>query len=330
MNRLMQCQNKTEWDDCILENGGHPLQLWGWGDLKAAHGWSACRLFFYNENDEIAGAVQVLIRKLPWPLKSLAYVPRGPVVSIENRDNLLSELVKYIKNTYHSVAITIEPDEEKYRLKTDWRLSANHILPARTIILDLKKSDSELLSSMAKKTRQYIRKSAAEDIKLKMVRSREELGACLDVYDQTANRAGFALHDRQYYIDVFDKLGDFSPIFAAYIDDKPIAFLWLAISADTAYELYGGMNELGQQSRANYMLKWHAIRKCKEWGLSRYDFGGLLDGGITTFKKGWSGEETELAGTFDRPLSTLYGFWTKGLPTAKIVIRRLKLLFKKQ
>ena len=53
MNRLMQCQNKTEWDDYVLENGGHPLQLWGWGDLKAAHGWSACRLFFYDENRKL-------------------------------------------------------------------------------------------------------------------------------------------------------------------------------------------------------------------------------------------------------------------------------------
>ena len=324
MNRLMQCQNKTEWDDYVLENGGHPLQLWGWGDLKAAHGWSACRLFYYDDNKDLAGAVQVLIRKLPWPLRSLVYVPRGPVVDIKNRDDLLAELVDYVKDNFHSVVITVEPDEEKFRLKTDWRSSVNRILPSRTIILDLKKTESELLNDMAKKTRQYIRKSAAEDIKIKMIRNREELDKCLDVYDLTAKRAGFALHDRGYYYDVFDKLGDYSPIFAAYADKRPIAFLWLAISADTAYELYGGMNDSGQQLRANYMLKWHAIRRCKDWGLRRYDFGGLLDGGITTFKKGWAKDETELSGTFDRPLSVFYGVWTKGLPMAKRVVRKLK------
>lgn len=330
MTRLMQCQNKTEWDDYILDNSGHPLQLWGWGDLKASHGWSACRLFFYNDNDDLTGAIQVLIKKLPWPLKSLAYVPRGPVVAIENRDDLLAELKRYIKKTFHSVAITIEPDEEKFRTKTDWNTSDNHILPARTIILDLNKSESDLLSVMAKKTRQYIRKSAAENIKIKMIRDVTELEKCLDVYDQTAQRAGFDLHDRQYYRDVFDKLGDFSPVFAAYVDNQPVAFLWLAISADTAYELYGGMNELGQQLRANYMLKWYAIRKCKEWGLIRYDFGGLLDGGITTFKKGWTDQETELAGTFDCQLSVFYGLWTKGLPMAKKIIRKSKSVFRKK
>lgn len=330
MTRLMQCQNKTEWDDYILDNSGHPLQLWGWGDLKASHGWSACRLFFYNDNDDLTGAIQVLIKKLPWPLKSLAYVPRGPVVAIENRDDLLAELKRYIKKTFRSVAITVEPDEEKFRTKTDWNTSDNHILPARTIILDLNKSESDLLSVMAKKTRQYIRKSAAENIKIKMIRDSNELKKCLDVYDQTAKRAGFDLHDRQYYYDVFEKLGDFSPVFAAYVDNQLVAFLWLAISADTAYELYGGMNELGQQLRANYMLKWYAIRKCKEWGLIRYDFGGLLDGGITTFKKGWTNQETELAGTFDCQLSVFYGLWAKGLPMAKKIIRKSKSVFRKK
>lgn len=324
MNRLMQCQSKTEWDNYVLENGGHPLQLWGWGDLKAAHGWSACRLFYYDENKDIAGAIQVLVRKLPWPLKSLAYIPRGPIVDIKNRDDLLAELTVYVNDNFRSVAITVEPDEEKFRLKTDWRSSVNHVLPARTIILDLNISEVELLNGMAKKTRQYIRKSAAENIKIKMIRSRGELDKCLEVYGQTADRAGFALHDKSYYHDVFDKLGEFSPIFAAYVDNQPVAFLWLAISADTAYELYGGMNDLGQQLRANYMLKWHAIRRCKEWGLSRYDFGGLLEGGIATFKKGWAKQETELAGTFDRPLSVFYGVWTKGLPAAKRVVRRFK------
>lgn len=330
MTRFTQCQNKTEWDNYIFDNGGHPLQLWGWGDVKAAHGWLAYRLFTYNDNEELIGAIQVLIKKLPWPFKSLAYVPRGPVVSIENRDELLSGIGDYIKSNFHSVAITIEPDEEKFRTKTNWTISENNILPKRTIILDLNKSESDLLSAMAKKTRQYIRKSAAEDIKIKMVRNSTELEKCLDIYEQTAKRADFGLHDRQYYYDVFDRLGECSPVFAVYSGDQPIAFLWLAISANTAYELYGGMNELGQQLRANYMLKWHAIKKCKEWGLSRYDFGGLIDGGITTFKKGWAGEATELAGTFDCQLSIFYGVWTRWLPVAKKIIRKIRSIFKRK
>ena len=228
------------------------------------------------------------------------------------------------------MALSIEPDTETFVIPDGWHKTTNKILPAQTIILDLTKSDSDLLAAMVKKTRQYIRKSAAEAMTIKQVRSKIELDKCLALYHQTSQRAKFNLHDDQYYYDVFNMLGDHSPIFAAYVDDEPVAFLWLAISADTAFELYGGVNETGQQLRLNYALKWHAIRKTRDWGLSRYDFGGLLgDGeGVTTFKKSWTDHETELAGTFDKPLSSLYPVWNSGLPAAKKIVRTLKSIKK--
>ncbi len=327
MITLRQCQDKQEWDDYVLENGGHPLQLWGWGELKSANGWSAERLLALNEAEEVIGAAQILIRHLPWPFKSLAYIPRGPIVNDSDREELLELLSQRTKETHNSVALSIEPDSEEYASPQRWRQSANHILPAKTIILNLKKSESELLNDMAKKTRQYIRKSASEAIKIKQIRNKADLDQCLAIYRDTAQRAKFNLHDDQYYYDVFNKLGDHSPVFAAYHDDQPIAFLWLAISADVSYELYGGVNETGQQLRTNYALKWHAIRKCKEWGLSRYDFGGLIEGGVTTFKMGWTDSETNLAGTFDYPLSVFYGLWSGVLPAAKAFVHRVKKIF---
>lgn len=329
MTALQQCNDKREWDDYVLEHGGHPLQLWGWGDVKSSHNWKAYRLFLRDGEESIIGAVQVLIRRLPWPFRSLAYVPRGPIVDEPNRGEMLIQLAGYVKRTYHSVTLTIEPDSEEYTVPDGWIKSKNRILPSQTIILDLTRPEPELLNDMAKKTRQYIRKSASEPIKIKNIRNKEELSKCINVYRATAARANFNTHDDQYYYDVFDKLGDHSPVFAAYSDNQPIAFLWLAISADTAFELYGGMDDLGQQLRANYMLKWHAIRKCKEWGLSRYDFGGLLDGGVTTFKMSWAEKETDLAGTFDRPLSVFYSAWSSGFPAFKNIIRKIKSIFKR-
>ena len=315
------------WDEYVLENDGHPLQLWGWGQLKAAHGWSVDRLLAYND-ETIVGGAQILIRKLPLPLRAFAFVARGPVGETSGRIELLEALADYVKREYHAVALSVEPDTTDFELPSGWVKAKNAILMARTVILDLTKTESDLLADMVKKTRQYIRKSAAEAILIKSVRSREELAKCLELYHQTAERAGFDVHDDQYYYDVFNILGDHSPVFAAYQGDQPIAFLWLAISADTAFELYGGMNEAGSDLRANYALKWHVIRKAKEWGLSRYDFNGQLDGGVSTFKKGWSSQDTELAGTFDRPLSALYSVWSSGLPAGKKVIRKFKSLRK--
>jgi peptidoglycan pentaglycine glycine transferase (the first glycine) len=323
MIEIQKCADKEQWDEYVLENNGHPLQLWGWGQVKAGHGWTAERVFAYSD-DEIVGAAQVLIRRLPLPFRSFAYIPRGPIVDDAHRDEFLESLAVMAKRDYRSVTLSIEPNAFEFEKPDGWRRSENKVLQAETVLLDLRKSESDLLAVMAKKTRQYIRKSAAEGITIRQVRSQEDLEACLHIYRQTSERAGFNLHENQYYLDVFTLMKDHSPVFAAYVDDSPIAFLWLAISADTSYELYGGMNEDGQRLRANYALKWHAIRKVKEWGLTQYDFGGLVVGGVSVFKQGWTEEETVFAGTFDKPLSPAYALWSKGLPAAKKILQRLR------
>jgi lipid II:glycine glycyltransferase (peptidoglycan interpeptide bridge formation enzyme) len=236
---------------------------------------------------------------------------------------VLDAIANYAKSKFKAVAISVEPDWDEMPNTKGWKATSNTILIPQTLILDLSKTEEELLGDMTKKTRQYIRKSGSEAIEIRKV-NREELEGCLAIYRQTAERAGFGIHDDDYYYDIYDKLGDHSPVFAAFLDDAPIAFLWLAISQETAFELYGGMNDDGQRLRANYALKWHAIQTMKKWGISRYDFNGLLNDGVSTFKRGFASHEDLLAGTYDKPLSPLYPLWSQALPTAKKVLRKLK------
>jgi peptidoglycan pentaglycine glycine transferase (the first glycine) len=326
MISMQPTDDREAWDEYVLENDGHPLQLWGWGQTKAEHGWRADRLFAYDMDRNIVGGAQVLIRRLPWPFKALVYVPRGPVVAPDHTTDFLIALTNYAKSQYRGVVVSIEPDwTELPQLPGGWRMSINTILISETLILDLSQSEDDLLAAMAKKTRQYIRKSGGEEaMTIRQVKSKEGIAKCLQIYDETAKRAGFALHGDQYYYDVFANLGDESPVFAAYVNDEPIAFLWLAISAKTAFELYGGMNDTGQELRANYALKWHAIRTTREWGIGRYDMNGLVSDGVSTFKRGFANHEDKLVGTYDRPLSPLYTIWTKVLPLGKRLVRTIK------
>jgi len=326
MISLRGCDDREVWDDYVLEHGGHPLQLWGWGETKAAHGWKAERLFAYDEDDHIIGGAQVLVRRLPWPFRALAYVPRGPVVARDRAADVLGALSSHARSQYGAVVLSIEPDwSELPTIPKGWRKSDNTILIPDTLILDLNKTEDELLAPMSKKTRQYNRKSGAEEgVEIRQVKDREELEKCLQVYHETAKRAGFALHGDDYYYDVFENLGEASPVFAVSKDGWPIAFLWLAISASTAFELYGGMNDQGQELRANYALKWYAIMKMKGWGIERYDMNGLVSDGVSNFKRGFADHEDRLVGTYDKSLSPLYIVWSKLLPLGKKLVRAFK------
>ncbi len=323
MVTIRECTDKEVWDEYVIDNGGHPLQLWGWGEVKSRHNWRVARVFVEREG-QVIGAAQLLIRTLPLLFRALVYIPRGPVVASEDRGVVLEALSAHAKSVYKPVSLTIEPDWKEMPELSGWQRSLNTILIPRTLILDLAKTEDELLADMAKKTRQYIRKSASDGVSVRRAKSREDIAQCLEIYRQTAERAGFALHGDEYYYDIFDKLDDFSPVFVAEHDEKVVAFLWPLISQDVTFELYGGMNDEGQSLRANYTLKWSVIQQMKSWGITRYDMNGLLNDGVSTFKQSFASHEDMLAGTYDKPLSPLYSAWTRGLPFAKKILRTLR------
>src|SRR6185503_16247554 len=67
-------------------------------------------------------------------------------------------------------------------------------------------------------------------------------------------------------------------------------------------EPYGGMTSAGAASRANYLLKWEAIRSSKEQGATSYDMWGLIGSAIDHFKAGFGGREVEYIGAWDLQL----------------------------
>lgn len=322
------CTDSGAWDETVKRLGGHPLQLWGWGELKAAHRWSAERVLVRDPSSEVVGACQLLTRALPGPLGGFVYAPRGPVLAEGRADPaaVADAVADHVLGSRRAVAVSIEPDEDagSFPLAGAWREAKTPVLPARTLILDLTRSEDELMADMSKKHRQYVRKAGREEsLAIRPVETLAQLDECLDVYRATSERADFGLHEDSYYHDAFTMLGEDSPVWAAYVEDRPVAFLFMAKSQRTAFELYGGMDETGQRLRANYALKWHVIREMKRLGIERYDFGGLINDGVTTFKKGWASHENLLAGSWDRP-GPGYRIWTEGLPLAKRMVRSFR------
>jgi peptidoglycan pentaglycine glycine transferase (the first glycine) len=315
MTDAIQHDDHATWDELVKQHAGHPLQLWGWGEVKARHGWGVARIQVGQ------GGAQLLIRQLPGPLGPLVYIPRGPFGGLLTSKADRQALVKYAKATYRPTLISVEPDTTDAISWKGWRKSSNRILLARTAVMDLAKSDDDLLAVMSKKTRQYIRKSAGEGTEVVLARSLTDIDECLAIYKQTAKRAGFALHDDAYYHDIFTHLGEDSPVYMAKYKGETVAFLWPVVTPEVAFELYGGMNEIGQQLRANYHLKWSVIREMKALGVKRYDVNGLLNDGVSAFKQGFIPEETLMSGTYDRPLSPLYVVWSMLLPAAKRILR---------
>ena len=103
--------------------------------------------------------------------------------------------------------------------------------------------------------------------------------------------------------EAFAPSGESRLLFADDASGETQAVLLLVRCGTRVVEPYGGMTEAGAESRANYLLKWEAIRTSKEQGATSYDMWGLIGTGIDYFKAGFGGREVTYIGAWDLALS---------------------------
>ncbi len=187
-----------------------------------------------------------------------------------------------------------------------WR-PAPPIQPASTRIIDLHPDEAALQGDLRKKWRQYVNKARTAGIVVVDAEG-DRLGEFYRIYRETADRAGFLIRSERAYRDIWDAFrpaGRARLLFAQTPDGEAQATLFLVRSGPRVVEPYGGMTAAGGESRANYLLKWEAIRTSREQGATSYDLWGLATGGIAHFKTGFGGREVRYIGAWDLGLDPL-------------------------
>jgi peptidoglycan pentaglycine glycine transferase (the first glycine) len=299
---------------------GSYLQLPGWADVKAANGWSAHRLAA-GEREGAIGA-QILVRRprpLPW---GFAYAPRGPVAATWTAETI-SAFTDLVRRGLPAAAgrvshLRIDPEieadgplDEDHALRRALRVAGWRpgppIQPPSTRVIDLRADEDALWGDLRKKWRQYVNKARTGGITV-VDADGDRLPEFYRIYQETAARAGFLIRTEQAYRDVWDAYrpgGRARLLFAQTAEGEPVATLFLVRAGPRVVEPYGGMTAAGADSRANYLLKWEAIRTSREQGATSYDLWGLATGGIAHFKTGFGGREIRYIGAWDLVLDPL-------------------------
>ena len=302
----------SDWDAFVESSDpGSYLQLTGWARVKAVNGWSAHQI----RATDVIGA-QVLVRRprpLPW---AFAYAPRGPVAMTWSADEI-GAFTERVRTDLPAAAgrvshLRIDPEIEidgprdpdgslrRALREAGWR-PAPPIQPASTRVIDLRPDEDALWGDLRKKWRQYVNKAKAGGVVVVDAEG-DRLGEFYRIYRDTADRAGFLIRTEGAYRDVWDAYrpaGRARLLFAQAADGEPLATLFLVRCGPRVVEPYGGMTPVGAESRANYLLKWEAIRTSREQGATSYDLWGLATGGIAHFKTGFGGREVRYVGAWD-------------------------------
>ena len=329
------------WDAFVSDaDPGSYLQRSPWAAVKAVNGWSAVRLAAGPDpaGERTIGA-QVLVRRprpLPW---GFAYAPRGPVATAWTSGSL-GAFAEACRTTLRERAgrvshVRIDPEIEldgpldhggstRRALRIAGFRPADPIQPNATRIIDLRADEEALWGDLRKKWRQYVNKARAAGIVV-VDGDGDRLGDFYRIYRETADRAGFLIRTEGAYRDVWEAFrphGLARLLFAETPDGEPLATLLLLRSGPRVVEPYGGMTQAGGDSRANYLLKWEAIRTSREQGATSYDLWGLATGGIAHFKTGFGGREVRYIGAWDLVLDPLGRQVYLGAQRARVAVTR--------
>ena len=327
---LREITDAATWDQAVANHPfGHPLQCWGWGEVKRAAGWRAHRLAVYDGGQFRAGA-QVLTRPLPGVPLTMLYAPRGPVVAPDDGDALalLARGLRAQARGQHAIFCKIDPawpaGTVNALASAKFQPSQDTIQVTDTYTIDLRQPEDAILAGMRSKTRQYIRKAEREETEIIRDTTGEHLAACYAIYEETARRAGFGLHTKAYYENLYRLYpGERQYLYIARRHGTPLSFLWMVCAGRQAVEFYGGVADAGQDFKSNYLLKWHAIQAMKAAGYETYDLNGRVNEGIAQFKQGFGPAETSWIGPYDAVYhAMLYAGWALGLPLARRMMRR--------
>jgi lipid II:glycine glycyltransferase (peptidoglycan interpeptide bridge formation enzyme) len=309
----------AEWNRYIQgQPSAHLLQTGEWGELKSAFGWQPIRIF-----DEKSG-VQVLFRKLPLGF-TIGYIPKATFVPA-----LWPEIDSVCKQN-RAIFLKLEPDVwegESPSQITNYSLlitSPQNIQPPRTIIIDIKGSEEEILSRMKQKTRYNIRLAEKKGV---TVRPWDDFETFHRMMLSTGRRDGFGVHSLEYYQRAYElfKPKHMGELLVAEYLGKPLGALFVARNGKRAYYLYGASTDEERNRMPTYLLQWEAMKWAKMHGSEEYDLWGVPDEeqatleanfesrqdglwGVYRFKRGFGGELKRAAQAMDRVYSPLL-YWS--------------------
>lgn len=280
----------------------HPVQSWEWGEFRQESGNKVIRLGAFEGTKLIEG-YQIIIHKIPKTNYSLGMFTQGPAPSQKMLDAL-----KDLAKKENLLFIRMEPRVAASQMESEKWLNDKSLRPGHkffnksTYVLDLTKSEEELLKAMHPKTRYNIRVAEKHGVEVKEDNSPQAFEKYLNLMDETTKRQGYFAHTENYHKRMWKifSQANIAHLFTASYQGKILSTFILFSFGDSLYYPYGASSQENREVMASTKLMWEAIKFGKSQGLKKFDLWGGDEGmGYTRFKAGFGPELVNFIGTWD-------------------------------
>ncbi len=218
--------------------------------------------------------------------------------------------IDHLAKNHRALFVKLEPqaNEKDTNLK-NLLLQAGYwqdrwsLQPTKTIVVNLKPAQEEILTSFEKDTRNCVR--AAEKRGVQVEKS-QDINLFWELYSQTAKRGHFWAR-REEIESLWRTFQDQACILIAKYQEQPLAASLLVFHDKIGYYYHAGSLSQQRQLYATYAVVWQSILESKERGCESFDFVGVTDpripstkswSGFSHFKRGFGGQEVTYLGSF--------------------------------
>lgn len=319
--RVEDITDKQQWDDFVTSHEeANFLHSWQWGEFHLSRGKTVVRRGVFD-GDKLIGVYEGEVETARRG-RHIA-VAGGPIVDWTDKP-VVEALVADMREQgrkYHCAFVRVRPQLEKtdesMRLFRELGLHAAPMYLSVELagVLDLEKSEDELLKNMRQRLRRALRKAEKNGITIEKSTDPARMKEFYDIQLQTAGRHHFIAFSEDFLTKQFAAFAEDNSavLYTARYNGEVLAQNFMIFYGNEASYHYGVSTELGTKLSGAPLLHMQAMRDARERGIKRYNFWGIVDEddtkhrfyGVSVFKRGFGVDELKYVPAHDLILNPI-------------------------
>lgn len=336
---IIDADDRDKWDNFVTSHKeANFLQSWDFYEFHLARGKKVVRRLIYEQKKIIgayAGVVETAKRG------TYMAIAGGPIMDWKNKrlakdvfNDIRREASRY-KCVFVRVRPQLEVSDQSLELMQEMGLerAPMYLSVEFAGVLNLHKSEEEILAGASQGFRRKLRKASKNDIEITADTSDEAIAEFCRLEKLHAERQKYVAFSSSFLkkqYEAFRKNNEVI-IYTARKDGETLAQNFMIFYGPEASYHYGVSSELGTKYSAAPLLHMEAMREARRRGCTRYNLWGIVEPdekshrfyGVSEFKRSFGCEELRYTPAHDMVLKPLKYQLTKSIETARRIVRHV-------
>lgn len=338
--KIVDIEDKKEWDRFVTRRKeANFLQSWDFYEFHKARGKKVVRRGILDDSNKITGVYAGVVETAR--RGTYLAIAGGPLIDYNDgkTTSVVFDDVREQGKALNCVFVRVRPQEplsdkmlkllSKYGLKP----APMYLSVEYAGILDLKKTEDEILAGASQGFRRKLRKAMKNDIEVTADTDDAAIKEFCRLEELHAKRQKYVAFSSSFLTKQFEAFRDGGEvlIYTAKKDGKTLAQNFMIFYGPEASYHYGVSSMLGTKYSAAPLLHLKAMEEARKRGCIRYNLWGIVEPddkshrfyGVSEFKRSFGCEELKYTPAHDMILNPLRYQITKAVEAARKKIRHV-------